>query len=288
MTQALELYSAESITAYLQTINMTELAQATGISNRTWMNYRSGQSSVDNMPLRLVKALNGFYIREQLTKVPSNLILPRGVFEALRARSQFHQPTRMSLVMMDYEMTFNPARRFGDEERPETRYVFIGKDEFQFAKEIGIDIALAAAVGPAMGICLVFDDATLAQVNAGTQEALRANATAVLDCPNDWFTLSTIPVRRFEDLGLTTSDKDTFAFAKRYWLALLFESNVHNKHLYAEFVDESPFVPTTRIASVLLGEAALEDINPILHPMVTTLQEAQNDVFSKLLGGDAS
>lgn len=288
MTQALELYTADAITAYLQTINMTELAQATGVSSRTWMNYRSGQSSADNMPLRLVKALNGFYTREQLTNVPTNLILPPGVFEALRSRSQFHKPTRLSLVMMDYEMTFNTARRFADKERPETRCVFIGAEEFQFAKDIGVDIALAAAVGPAMGICLVFDDAALQSVNAGTQEALRANATAILDCPNDWFTLPTIPLRRFEDLGLTTADKDTFAFAKRYWLALLFESNVHNKHLYADFVDESPFVPTTRIASVLLGEATLEDINPILHPMVTTLQEAQNDVFSKLLGGDAA
>ena len=275
MTQALPLYTAESITAYLQSINLTELAQATGVSNRTWMNYRSGTSSADNMPLRLVKALNGFYAKMELTKHPVNLILPHDVFQRIRAHSQLHRTTRLSLVMMDYEMTFNPARRFADK-------------EFQFAKEIGIDIALAAAVSPCMSIYLVFDDQALKQQPTDVEEMMRANAWMIQDCPNDWFTLPTIPVRRFEDLCLTTSDKDTFAFAKRYWLALLFESNVHNKHLYADFVDESPFVPTTRIASVLLGEAALEDINPILHPMVTTLQEAQQDVFSTLLGGDAS
>ena len=288
MTQSLPLYTAESITAYLQSINLTELAQATGVSNRTWMNYRSGTSSADNMPLRLVKALNGFYAKMELTKHPVNLILPRDVFQRIRTHSQLHRTTRLSLVMMDYEMTFNPARRFADKERPQPRYVFIGEEEFQFAKEIGIDISLAAAVSPCMSIYLVFDDQALKQQPTDVEEMMRANAWMIQDCPNDWFTLPTIPVRRFEDLGLTTADKDTFAFAKRYWLALLFESNVHNKHLYADFVDESPFVPTTRIASVLLGEATLEDINPILHPMVTTLQEAQNDAFSTLLGGDGS
>ena len=59
MQSTLTVFEPEAIARHLQSINMTDLANATGVPARTWMNYRSGHSNIENMPIRLVTALNG-------------------------------------------------------------------------------------------------------------------------------------------------------------------------------------------------------------------------------------
>ena len=65
MQSALTVFEPSQIAAHLQTISLTDLANATNVPTRTWMNYRSGHSNIENMPIRMVTALNGYIAREQ-------------------------------------------------------------------------------------------------------------------------------------------------------------------------------------------------------------------------------
>lgn len=294
MQSALTVFEPSQIAAHLQTISLTDLANATNVPTRTWMNYRSGHSNIENMPIRMVTALNGYIAREQFIHHVGNHILPHHLFTTLRERSQTSAHHPLDIVTMEYYLTYGPSTY-----DPETgirvkdqRYFFVDEAIFNQMTALGYNLDLDMATGLLRGVSFIIDESFVAllELASGTEkqqlaEVIRANCRELPYLANDLFALPTFAKQPLDELSLDITDKFTSIFVRSYWTATLQTSSIKTNRLYAELLDSASFGVLHQLVSVRLGHKPKEQLNDILLPMYDALIQSEHEAFQT--GGDA-
>ena len=294
MQSALTVFEPEAIARQLQSINMTDLANASGIPARTWMNYRSGHSNIENMPIRMVTALNGYIAREQFIHHVGNHILPHHLFTTLRERSQTTPHHPLDIVMMEYYLTYGPSTYDPDNgiRVKDQRYFFVDEDIFNQMTSLGYNLDLDMATGLLRGVSFIVDESFVAMLElaSGTEkqqlaEVIRANCRELPYLANDLFALPTFTKQPLDELPLDVTDKFTSIFVRSYWTAALQTSTIKTNPLYAELFASASFGVLHQLVSVRLGHTPKEKLNDILLPMYDALVQSEQEAFQT--GGDA-
>ena len=250
MQSALTVFEPQAIAQHLQTISLSDLANATNVPTRTWMNYRSGQSSIENMPIRMVTALHGYIAREQFLHHVGIRVKDQRYFFV--DEDIFNQMTALG-YNLDLDMATGLLRGVS----------FI------------VDESFVALLELASGT----EKQQLAEV-------IRANCRELPYLANDLFALPTFTKQPLDELSLDITDKFTSIFVRSYWTATLQTSTVKTNRLYAELLDSASFGVLHQLVSVRLGHTPKEKLNDILLPMYDALVQSEAEAFQN--GGDAA
>lgn len=294
MQSALTVFEPSQIAAHLQTISLTDLANATNVPTRTWMNYRSGHSNIENMPIRMVTALNGYIAREQFINHVGNHILPHELFVSLKERSQTAPAHPLDIVTMEYYLTYGPSTYHPDlgVRVKDQKYFFVDEATFNEMEALGYNLDLDMATGLFRGVSFIIDSYLVSMLKLSSNpnklmlaEVIEANCRELPHLPNDLFTLPTFTKQPLDELPLTFGDRFTTTFVKSYWAATLKTSSVNVHKLYTELLDGASFGVLAQLVQVRLGLMKREQLNDILLPMYDALLQSEQEAFQN--GGDA-